>query len=282
MVPQPTSDSEKNACPRAYIQVFGLASADQSGLNRNAYPFSAPGIVDTKMARPINIKKNSIINIFFNSHAISFVKQNEDFPDLPIVLFGHSWGGYCADSVLKYHSDVKAVISCAGFNSSSDMFEFEGKQQAGEFIYLMMPFVNLHERINYGKYAENTAMDGFAATDASVMIVHSKDDDVLPPEVGYDVYYDKYKDDPRFDFILLEDKGHNCFCDDTYVNEFNAGFDDWLDTLDYDYLAEENKERFIADKADYINKNLDRKRWCNRLDTDMFERFIEFYDSNIE
>ena len=214
--------------------------------------------------------------------AISFVKQNEDFPDLPIVLFGHSWGGYCADSVLKYHSDVKAVISCAGFNSSSDMFEFEGKQQAGEFIYLMMPFVNLHERINYGKYAENTAMDGFAATDASVMIVHSKDDDVLPPEVGYDVYYDKYKDDPRFDFILLEDKGHNCFCDDTYVNEFNAGFDDWLDTLDYDYLAEENKERFIADKADYINKNLDRKRWCNRLDTDMFERFIEFYDSNIE
>ena len=46
--------------------------------------------------------------------------------------------------------------------------------------------------------------------------------------------------------------------------------------------AENNKERFIADKENYINENLDRKRWSNMLDADLFAQFLEFYNSNIE
>lgn len=215
-------------------------------------------------------------------YAISFVEQNGDFPDLPIMLFGHSWGGYSACSVLTYHPDVKAVIECSGFNSSADMFESEGKKIAGDGIKLMMPFVKLHELIKYGKYASNTAMDGFAASDAAVLILHSEDDDVVPMEYGYDVYYKKYQNDPRFDFILLEDQGHNYVYNDmTYINQFNAEFDKWLETLDYDYNIDENKERFAADKADYIHQNLDREQWCNMLDAELFECFVKFYDEHL-
>ena len=46
-------------------------------------------------------------------------------------------------------------------------------EQIGDGIYLMLPFVKLHERIKYGGYASNTAMDGFAKRDAAVMIVQS-------------------------------------------------------------------------------------------------------------
>ena len=122
-------------------------------------------------------------------HAISFVESNNDIPDLPIVLFGNSWGGYCVSAVLTYHPEVKAVIECSGFNSSSDMFESGGKSQAGSVIYTMTPFIGLHERFKYGKYATNTAMDGFNSTDASVMIVHSADDGVIGIEYGLDKYY---------------------------------------------------------------------------------------------
>lgn len=216
-------------------------------------------------------------------YAISFVEESGNFPDLPIGLFGHSWGGYSVCSVLAYHPEVKAVIECSGFNSSSDMFEAEGKKQAGNGIYLMMPFVKLHERIKYGNYASNTAMDGFAATEAAVMIVHSVDDNVVPIAYGYDTYYEKYKDDPRFSFIRFEDKGHNYVYNDmTYINEFNAGFDKWLETLDYDYNAAENNERFAADKADYIHNHLDREKWCNTLNLELFENFVSFYDENLK
>lgn len=215
-------------------------------------------------------------------YAITFVEESGYFPSLPIVLFGHSWGGYSVCSVLTYHPEVKAVIACSGFNASPDLFVSEGKKQIGNGIYLMLPFVKLHERIQYGRYASNTAMDGFSKSDAAVMIVHSFDDEVVPVEYGYEIYYDKYKDDPRFCFVPLENRGHNYFNDGTYRNEFEAEFDDWLKTLDYDYDSAENKERFAEDKADYICQNLDREKWCDSLDLELFEDFVGFYDEHCQ
>lgn len=68
-------------------------------------------------------------------HAITFVEKSGNFPDLPIALFGHSWGAYSVCSVLTYHPEVKAVIACSGINSSLDIFESEGKsRREPEFI----------------------------------------------------------------------------------------------------------------------------------------------------
>ena len=217
-------------------------------------------------------------------HAISFVEADEDLAGLPIVLFGHSWGGYSVCSVLTYHPEVRAVIECSGFNSSSDMFESGGKSEAGGLIYTMTPFVKLYERLKYGKYAANTALNGFAASEAAVMVVHSADDDVIEITYGYDKFFDKYGDDDRFTFVRFEDRGHNEIFNDpdnTYKDEFNAGFDKWLETLGYDYKAEENKDRFTKDKAAYITENLDHARWSNRLDEALFARFLAFYDEAI-
>ena len=216
------------------------------------------------------------------NYAISFVEENSAFPDLPVALFGHSWGGYSVCSVLKYHPEVKAVVECSGFNNSSDMFEVQGKEIAGDGIYLMLPFVKLHERILFGEYAANTAADGLAASNAAVMIVHSADDDTVPIEYGYNIFYEKYKDDPRFKFIRLENRGHNYVYNDTaYLDAFNDGYKKWVGTLDYDYKTEDNTERFAADRAEYIHKNLDRSKWCNMLDTELFAGFLSFYNDNI-
>jgi pimeloyl-ACP methyl ester carboxylesterase len=217
-------------------------------------------------------------------YAISFVEESNEIPDLPIVLFGHSWGGYCVSSVLTYHPEIKAVIECSGFNRSSDMFESGGKSQAGDVIYTMTPFIRIHELFKYGRYASNTAMDGFDSTDAAVMIVHSADDDVIGIEYGCDMYYEKYQNDPRFTFIRFEDRGHNEIFNDpenNYKDEFNAEFDTWLETLDYDYNAEDNIERFKEDKAEYITENLDHVRWSTRLDEELFTRFLDFYNEAI-
>lgn len=216
-------------------------------------------------------------------HAISFVEESGNFPDLPILLFGHSWGGYSVCNVLTYHPEVRAVIECSGCNSSSDLFEGGGKAQAPGFVIdTMVPIVKLYERVKFGRYAANTAMDGFAASDAPVMIVHSADDGVVPITYGYDRYYEKYQNDPRFCFVRYEDRGHNYIFDDmTYINEFNADFDKWMETLEYDCKAEENKERFQADRAEYFRQHLDRQRWSHMLDTEMFGRFVEFYNESL-
>lgn len=89
----------------------------------------------------------------------------------------------------------------------------------------------------------------------------------------------------HFNFIRFEDRGHNDILNDpndTYKDEFNAGFDQWLKTLDYDYKSEVNKDRFVEDKANYITENLDRARWSNRLDKDLFEKFLDYYDRALQ
>ncbi|WP_237037534.1 alpha/beta hydrolase [Mediannikoviicoccus vaginalis] len=214
-------------------------------------------------------------------HAISFVEDSEILPNLPMGLFGHSWGGYSVSSVLSYHPEVKAVIACCGTNSSSDIFKAGGREQAGDFINVLMPFVKVHEFMKFGKYALNTAMDGFESSDAKILIAHSEDDDMVPIEYGYDLFYEKYKDDKRFTFLHFTDRGHSDFFIDgknTYKEEFNSLFDKWEKSLDYDYKVEENKKRFMKEKAEFIEKNLDRKSWSERLDVELFEQFVDFYD----
>ena len=218
-------------------------------------------------------------------HAISFVESNNDIPDLPIVLFGHSWGAYSVSAVLTYHPEVKAVIECCGFNSSPDMFESGGKDQAGDVIYAMRPFIELHERFKFGKYATNTAMKGFDSTDALVLVVHSADDNVIGIEYGLDKYYEKYKDNPRFTFMRFEDRGHNEIFidqDNTYLDDLNGEFAGWVETLDYDYKAKENKEKFAQDKINYINEYLDREKYSHRLDEELFDQFLEFYEQALK
>ncbi|MCR5214760.1 MAG: hypothetical protein K6E10_10105 [Eubacterium sp.] len=97
-----------------------------------------------------------------------------------------------------------------------------------------------------------------------------------------DKYYSVYKDDDRFTFEQYQDKGHSyMFNDQTYINDFNEEFDKWLETLDYDYNLKENKSKFAEDKTEYINKNLDRERWTDTLDTEIVESFIKFYNANM-
>ena len=146
-------------------------------------------------------------------NAITYVEQSAEFAGLPVFLFGHSWGGYCVTSVLNEHPEVTAVCSVSGFNESLDLIQAQGKQMIGPAIYLMLPYLNLYEKIKFGKYSSQTAMDGFADSEAAVMIVHSTDDNTVPIQYGYDIYYEKYSADSDFEFVKYDDMGHNRILD---------------------------------------------------------------------
>lgn len=206
-------------------------------------------------------------------YAISFVEKQEEFKNLPIMLFGHSWGGYSVTSVLNYHPEVKAVVSLAGFNKSSDLIESQGELLVGNFIKIGIPYINIYERIMFGKYAKNTSMDGLDNSNAGIMVIHSEDDNVVQKKHGYDIYYEKYKNSARFKFIAYDDKGHNeLYYSDyaiQYIKNFNSNFEKYF----------ENNE-FTEDlKIKYLKDNLDRNIWTNLIDEELFENIINFYDS---
>ncbi len=207
------------------------------------------------------------------SCAIDYLRSIDEVKDLPVMLWGHSWGGFSVSAVLNYHPEVKAVAAISGFNRSGDLIRAQGQQMVGGFIGFMMPYVDSIERIRCGKYSSANALDGFANSECGVLIAHSGDDTTVPIEYGYDVYYKQYANDERFEFIRYENKGHNNI---VYSDEYIKYMDNFSEEM-RSYFGGRTPSR--EEKAAYINEHLDREIYCNGLDTELFGRILNFYNS---
>ncbi len=206
--------------------------------------------------------------------AINYVGEQEEYKELPIALFGHSWGGYSVGNVLSLHPEVSAAVIIAGFNESEDLLFYEGERFAGKGAGILLPYMELYERIKFGgKYSDITAVEGMQNSNAGIMVVHSKDDGNVPVEYGYDLFYKEFCDSERFSFVLYEDRGHNYlfYSDDStdYRDELNAAYKSYIEDGGREYNGE-NKEAFM-------NEYLDKKR-CFEPDPELMESIINMFD----
>lgn len=209
-------------------------------------------------------------------YALRFVKGTPDFAGLPIMLFGHSWGAYSAGSVLNYHPDVQAVVMVAGFNEPGDVIREAGQQMMGKAVRLLMPFVSMYERMKFGEYANQTCIAGFENSAARVMIIHSVDDDTISSEASYDIFFRRYANNPRFQFLQFEDRGHNriWYADHAtaYRDAFNEEFAVYVSSIEEEFTPEI--------RAEYLERHLE-KSLLYALDEEVMGRILSFYDESM-
>lgn len=208
-------------------------------------------------------------------YALRFVKS--EFPDLPIVLWGHSWGGYSVGSVTKLHPDVKAAVIVSGFNESLDMLECEGRKIVGNIIDFVLPIFVKHEKKTFGEYASMSILDSLASTEVPALFIHSEDDEMIPITISFDRYVETFSGDDRFSFIRYKDKGHNfIFCSENrkiYVEEYNKGANAYTESMG-GQLTEEQA-------AAYIKENFDKKKGFE-LDAELMAQMLELFNNSIE
>ncbi len=215
-------------------------------------------------------------------YAISFVETSGEFPELPIGLFGHGLGGYNVCAVLEKHPEVKAIVSCSGCDNPSDFVRTLAESAVGGWSRLLIPLFKLHDWKRFDSDTSLTAMDGLDASEAAVMIINSEDNTSVPLKYGYDRFYQKYEEDPRFVFVCCPGGNHAPFIDSTYSTELHEKSLQFRHTLDYDYLAKENQERFKEEQSAFWAENLDRERWTNRLNSDLMEKILHFFNENLK
>ena len=207
-------------------------------------------------------------------YALRFVKS--EFEGLPIVLWGHSWGGYSVGSVTKLHPDVKAAVIVSGFNESLDMLETEGRRIVGNIIDFVLPIFIKHEKKAFGEYASMSILDSLASTEVPALFIHSEDDEMIPITISFDRYVETFSGDDRFSFVRYKDKGHNfIFCSEnrkTYVEEYNKGADAYTESMG-GQLTEEQA-------AAYIKENFDKKKGFE-LDAELMAQMLELYNNSI-
>lgn len=205
---------------------------------------------------------------------LRYVGGCEAYRDLPVFLFGHSWGAYSAGCVLESHPEVKAAVLISGFDRSKDMILQQGKEIVGEVATVLSPSVLLYERCKFGAWAERSVTESIQNSEASVLIVHSKDDMTVLPENGYDRYYEVFRDVSRVSFQLYEDRGHS------YLFYSDAA-QEYRDKLNADYLAYVDSHGGVHSaeiKIEFMRDHLD-KAACFEPDPDLMAQILSLYSS---
>lgn len=206
--------------------------------------------------------------------AICHVESLDEYENLPIMLFGHSWGAYSSGCALALHPEIKAAALLSGCNESEDLLRYYGTQTAGAAGELLMPYFTAYETLKFGeKYASLSAVEGMESSEAEILIVHSRDDDVVPVQYGYDHFFERFSQNERFEFILYENKGHGyLFCSDDaleYQAKLNAAYTEYIEGGDMEYNAE-NKEMFMRNHLDKVQ--------CFEPDAELMMQILKLYD----
>lgn len=111
--------------------------------------------------------------------ALTYINNQQEFNDLPIVLFGHSWGGYAVANVLHYEHEIDGVVSVSGANSPMEMIVEQGQRMMGAFIHTQYPYLWLYQRILFGEEVSLNAVDAINKSDTPVLIIHGENDEMV-------------------------------------------------------------------------------------------------------
>ena len=206
--------------------------------------------------------------------ALTYVENSGELKDLPVMLSGHSWGGYAVCAILNYNHKVNAVVSFAGYNNGSDVIDEIAASYVGRAYYIMSPHVRVIEKVLFGKKSNLTAVDGINKVGIPVMIVQSSNDHLIPANTT-SIYAHREKITNPNTVIVFRDgenaAGHEfVFCSKEQQEYMNMAITSWEA-----YKAEHND----ASKFQWAEEINFDKALANELDQDLMERIEEFFSN---
>ncbi len=122
--------------------------------------------------------------------AMAFVRQDAALTDLPILLYGHSLGGYAAVT-LGSTPGVRGVVSVSGFNTPVETMHHFAAKYVGFLAELEYPFLYLENRLMFGPEANRSAVDAINATETPMLLVGGSKDQVIPYDISICAHLDE-------------------------------------------------------------------------------------------
>ena len=141
---------------------------------------------------------------------LRYVCSQPELSALPLLLYGHSWGGYAADCIGALERfPIRGIVSAAGFYGSLSALAPYTRRHYGPLAPLPLLGIRLYQRLHFGRLAGMTAVKGLSRQSCPVLTAQSDDDRILPYKKNYMVLYRRFHDDPRFTFLPLTGHDHN-------------------------------------------------------------------------
>ena len=133
--------------------------------------------------------------------AIKFAKSHSDLSKYEISVVGHSWGGFAALNIQKYHKDIKKVVAISPFVSIHRLL----LRFLPKWTYFILPMFVFVDSLKCGKYSYANALRTLKKKD-NVLIISSPNDHM----VNYNYNIKKLIDtNKNLSSIIVDGKYHN-------------------------------------------------------------------------
>lgn len=206
--------------------------------------------------------------------ALTYINTQPEYTDLPIMLFGHSWGGYAVANVLHYNHDIAGVVSISGVNRPMDIIIEQGRRMLGGFINIEYPFLWLYQRILFGEVASLNAVDAINQSDVPVLIIHGTEDEMVSYKESSIIAKIDRITNPKVRSISISEEdrnGHNNLFRSyeaiDYINEINIIYRELYDSYEQNIPYEINQDFYSK-----IDRSL-----AQDINTDLMSEINNFY-----
>ena len=206
--------------------------------------------------------------------ALTFLGKQEQFQALPVLLFGHSWGGYASAAVLDGRQEIAGVVTASAPNSPMEMILEQGERMMGGFIDSQAPFLWLYQRLLFGEAASVQVVDAINQTDVPVLILHGTADDQVSYDGSAIIAKMNRITNPNAIAIPMDEPGRNghnnlfrSAASAEYVDEINMAYRALYDQHDHN-IPYDIKQAFYAD----IDRDL-----VQELNPELMGRIHAFY-----
>ena len=187
--------------------------------------------------------------------AVDYAQSDGKLKDLPVVLYGHSLGGYAAATSQRDEKCVRAAVCVSGFDSPNLNMYYSAKKHVGILADLQYPFICLQNYFLFGNKADDSAVAAINESQKPVMVVGGTSDDTVPEEISL-LSRSGGITNPNAVVVEISEK---------YRAEHSAL---WLSSSAAKYLAE--------------TENPTDKARANELDKDFMDSVKEFYRAAID
>lgn len=158
--------------------------------------------------------------------AVRHVREQGMAGGLPLVLWGHSWGGYGVAAAMDIVPDVDACITMSGYNAPVEVLVDTASTRMGPVAATQRPTLWLVNKMTFGEHADRTALDGINKTSAPVLVVHGTEDEVVRYDVSSIISQRDLVTNPNVEYLVFDEEDHNGHNTYFYSEEANGYLDE--------------------------------------------------------
>ena len=146
-------------------------------------------------------------------HALKFVKTQDDLKELPLLLCGHSWGGYsvCNVSAIAENTEIKGIVAFSPFNSMNKLIRDNAKLQTKVNLSVFSPFFDIINLIRFGKTGVLRSCDSIDSNEIPTLVLHGGNDLQVTLKNSPVGRKHEIKNNPNARTILCDSKFHNVY-----------------------------------------------------------------------